>query len=424
MSKKCRRISRRTLVKTGLSAVAMPAVVSLIPANAQSRVIKIGHVSPRTGPLSGFGQADPFVLEQIRNVVANGVTRSGRTYPIQIISKDSQSIPAGASKTASELIQRDQVDLIVAAGTPDTTNPVADQAELHGVPCLTCITPWQPYFFGRGGDPRKGFQWTYHFFWGLEDVIEAYIALWNSAPTNKVVGGLFDSHEGVAWADPETGFPPALTKSGFRLVDPGRYEPVNLDFTAAISEFKRGGCQIITGNMIPPDFARFWIQAAEQEFRPKIVTIGKALLFPTVINSMGSRGNGLTTEVWWTPTYPFTSGLTGQSARELAEEYMKTTKRPWTQPLGFEHALFEVAIDAVKRANSLSKEDVLQAIIATDYQSIAGHIKWTGQPVKNVCKTPLVTGQWRRTPTSIDLFVTNNATAPEIPVSSQLELLS
>ena len=70
MSKKYRRISRRTLVKTGLSAVAMPAVVSLIPANAQSRVIKIGHVSPRTGPLSGFGQADPFVLEQIRNVVA------------------------------------------------------------------------------------------------------------------------------------------------------------------------------------------------------------------------------------------------------------------------------------------------------------------------------------------------------------------
>ena len=35
--------------------------------------------------------------------------------------------------------------------------------------------------------------------------------------------------------------------------------------------------------MIPPDFATFWSQAAQQGFKPKIVTIGKALLFPSVI---------------------------------------------------------------------------------------------------------------------------------------------
>ena len=67
--------------------------------------------------------------------------------------------------------------------------------------------------------------------------------------------------------------------------------------------------------MIPPDFSTFWSQAAQQGFHPKIVTIGKALLFPSAVNSLGPRGNGLTTEIWWTPNFPFKSGLTGQSAR-------------------------------------------------------------------------------------------------------------
>ena len=48
---------------------------------------------------------------------------------------------------------------------------MADQAEVNEVPCITTNCPWQPYFFGRKGDPAKGFTWTYHFFWGLEDVI-------------------------------------------------------------------------------------------------------------------------------------------------------------------------------------------------------------------------------------------------------------
>ena len=49
------RISRRTLVRAGLGTIAAPAALRIIPANAQSRVIKIGHVSPKTGPLAGFG---------------------------------------------------------------------------------------------------------------------------------------------------------------------------------------------------------------------------------------------------------------------------------------------------------------------------------------------------------------------------------
>jgi branched-chain amino acid transport system substrate-binding protein len=421
-----RHLDRRTLIKTSLGALAAPAILNVIPVNAQSRVIKIGHVSPRTGPIAPFGEADPYILDQIQKLVEKGISNGGRTYPVQIISKDSQSSTSRASEVAAELILRDKVDLIVAASTPDTTNPVADQAEVNEVPCITTDCPWQPYFFGRKGDPAKGFTWTYHFFWGLEDVIGAFLSLWNSAPTNKVVGGLFPNDaDGNAWGDAERGLPKPLAAAGYKLIDPGRYQPVNNDFTSQISAFKSAGAEIVTGNMIPPDFATFWSQAAQQGFRPKIVTIGKALLFPSVINSLGARGNGLTTEIWWTPSHPFKSGLTGQSARELTDAYTRATQRPWTQPIGFKHALFEVAVDVLKRARNLGDpKSILEAITATNYNSIVGPVRWAGGPVKNVSKTPLVSGQWQRKGNAFDLVITQNETAKNIPVGGKLELLS
>ena len=148
--------------------------------------------------------------------------------------------------------------------------------------------------------------------------------------------------------------------------------------------------------MIPPDFATFWSQAAQQGFKPKIVTIGKALLFPSVINSLGARGNGLTTEIWWTPNHPFKSGLTGQSCKELADAYVDATKRPWSQPIGFQHALFEVAIDVLKRAKGIGAQGDPRCHRCDQATAIVGPVQWTGKPVKNVTKTPLVAGQWQR----------------------------
>jgi len=149
------------------------------------------------------------------------------------------------------------------------------------------------------------------------------------------------------------------------------------------------------------------------------------LLFPSAIESLGARGNGLTSEIWWTPHHPYKSGLTGQSAAELADAYTKASGRPWTQPIGFQHALFEVAIDVLKRAkNPQEPKSILEAIAATNYRSIVGPVHWSGQPVKNVTRTPLVAGQWQRQGDKFELVITENKTAPDIPVGGKLALLS
>jgi branched-chain amino acid transport system substrate-binding protein len=419
---------RREVIKLlSTTAVAGPTFLRGTIANAAtSKVIKIGHVSPKTGSLAPFAEADSFILEQIRAVLAKGIINGGLPYEVRIISKDSQSNTNRASEVAANLIFKDKVDLLVASSTPETTNPVADQAEANEIPCITDNAPWQSYFFGRHGTPEKGFSWTYHFFWGVEDLIASFLALWKSVETNKVVGALFPNDEdGNALGDAKAGFPPAIQKAGYQLVDTGRFQPLSDDYESQISAFKNARVEIVTGVVTPPDFATFWTQAAQQGFKPKVVTVGKALLFPASVAALGNRADGLSSEIWWSPNHPFKSGLTGQSARELCAAYENSTGRPWTQPIGFQHALFEVAIDVLKRAKNLDEPaSILEAIVTTDYQSIVGPIKWSGQPVKNVSKTPLVAGQWRKREKTFELVICENATAPSIKSEQKLRLLS
>ncbi len=425
-------VDRRRIIRSSGAVALAAGTGSLFGFNplvfAQSaRKIKIGYVSPQTGPLAPFGESDKFVIEGIRQALKSGIAIGGKTHPVEIIVKDSQSNPNRAGEVAGDLILKDKVDLMLVASTPETTNPVSDQCELNEIPCISTVAPWQPWYFARGATPDKGFNWTYHFFWGLEDVIAVFVNLWNSVPTDKSVGGLFPNDgDGNAWGDPKLGFPPVLAKQGYKLTDPGRFQNLTSDFSAQIAAFKAANVEIVTGVVIPPDFKTFWTQAKQQGFKPKVVSVGKALLFPAAIEALGDLGDGLSTEVWWSPSHPFKSSLTGASAADLAAAYEKATGKQWTQPIGFGHALFEVAADTLKRAKNLDdKAAIRDALVATNLSTIVGPIAWGKGPVKNVAKTPLVGGQWVKGKKSkYELVIVNNQTAPNIPAAGKLKLMS
>jgi branched-chain amino acid transport system substrate-binding protein len=421
------QLTRRRLIEMSGAAAATVAsglATSAGPARAAgSRTLTIGYVTPQTGPLAAFGETDTFVINAVRKVLAGGVAIGGTRYPVDIVVKDSQSSSNRAGEVAADLILKQKVDLMLVASTPETTNPVSDQCELNGVPCISTVAPWQPWFFTRNGDPKKGFEWTYHFFWGLEDIIAVFTGMWPHVSTNKTVGGLYPNDgDGNAWGDPKLGFPGPLAAKGYKLVDPGRYQDLTTDFSAQIAAFKKGDVQILTGVPIPPDFKTFWTQAAQQGFKPKVASVGKALLFPSAVEAIGPSALDLSSEVWWTPNHPFHSSLTHQSCAELAAAYERTGKQ-WTQPLGFAHALLEVAVDVLKRSHDVDKKETIRdAIAETKLDTIVGHIAWTGAPVKNVAKTPLVGGQWikgKKYP--FDLIVVENVTAPNIPAQGTLK---
>ena len=422
-------LTRRKLLKTGTAAgFALSAGGLAAPALASGAKIKLGYVSPQSGPLAAFSEADTFIIN-------NFLASSGDDF--EVIVKDSQSNPNRAAEVAKELIIDDEIDLMLVASTPETTNPVATTCEAEEVPVISTVAPWQPYFIGQQGNPGdpgswEPFDYSFHFFWGLEDIIAVFTNMWNQLDTNKQVGGLYPNDgDGNAWGDPVVGFPPVLEAQGYTLTDPGRYQNLTDDFTAQINAYKAANCDIVTGVPIPPDFTTFWTQAKQQGFAPKAASIGKAILFPVAVEALGDAGHNLSSEVWWSPSHPFSSSLNGMSAGELAAGYTAATGRQWTQPIGFVHALFEVAKDVFGRTSDAGDGDaVAETIAATNLNTIVGNVAWNGAGLppfaaRNVAKTPLVGGQWRlKDGGGYDLVIVDNQTAPMIPTGGVMEEIS
>jgi branched-chain amino acid transport system substrate-binding protein len=430
------RYNRRTFIKASAATGAAIAIGSVFsPAVRAAKTIKLGYVSPQTGPLAAFAEANNFIISNFQNTVKGGIKVGNANYPVEVVVKDSQSSPNRAAEVTKELIVNDKVDLVLAASTPETTNPVSTQCEIEEMPCVTTMCPWQPYFIGRQANPAGGppawkpFNYTYHYFWGLEDVIAVFTNMWGQLKTNKSVGALFPNDgDGNAWGDKQVGFPPVLDKLGYKLTDPGRYQNLTDDFTAQIAAFKKAECDIITGVVLPPDFTTFWNQALQQGLKPKIASVGKAILFPSAVEALGKNANNLSSEVWWTPHHPFKSSLTGQSANALADACEQASGKQWTQPIGFVHSLFEVAVDVMKRTSDVGdNKAVVKSIASTMLDTVVGPITWDGKNVppfaaKNITKTPLVGGQWRhREANKYDIVITDNKTFPAIPIGGQMQ---
>src|SRR5262245_45080435 len=129
---------------TSTAAVALHGLRSRPAAAQRARRLKSGYVSPPTGPLAGFGETDSFVVAGIRKAVGNGLSIRGQSTPVEILVRDSQSDPNRAAEVASRLILSDKVDLMLVSSTPETTNPVSDQCEANGTPCISSVCPPEP----------------------------------------------------------------------------------------------------------------------------------------------------------------------------------------------------------------------------------------------------------------------------------------
>ena len=393
--------------------------------------IKIGWVTPQTGPLASFGVPDKYCVERWTETVKDGlVCGDGKKHPITILTRDTQSDSNRAAQVAGDLINNDKVDMMMVASAPENTNPVADQCEANGIPCISGQTPWQAFFFGRNGDPAVGFKWTYHVFVGVEDLITVYLAMWDSVTTNKTIGALWPNDADGNVFRPE--FTGVLEAKQYTVVDPGAFQPGSEDYTAQISQFKKAGCEIVTAVVNPPDFTNFWKQAYQQGFRPKVSTIAKALLFPQSIEAVGDIGVGITSEVAWHPTFPFKSSLTGETCQELADDFEKRTGQQWTIPL-LHYIVFEMAVDALKRTTDVSdKESIIKAVSTIKMDTMEGPVDFTlpvkegtVRPMPNIYKPPICLGQWvKGTKWPYDLVIVNNAAAPMVTVQQEPTLLT
>ncbi|MDH2416304.1 ABC transporter substrate-binding protein [Nocardioides sp. CER19] len=422
-------MSRRGLLKSaGLGAAALGTMPLLSAcgglkgsSSSAADVLRIGYVSPQTGPLASFAAADNFIVSTIQDAVAKGLTIGGKKRKFEIVVKDTQSDPNRATEVTRALIN-DGVDLIVGSSTPDTTNPVADQCEANGVPNVTTIAPWEAWFHGRNGKEGEGFKYTTLFFFGMEQFADCFFPMWDRiGVSNKNVAALWPNDtDANAFRN---GLGPMMKSKGWNPIDGGAYEDGASDFTAQITKFKNSGAELFTCTPIPPDFQTFWKQAQQQGFHPKLATVAKVMLFPTEAEALGKLSNNIATDIWWSPQHPYKSVLDGTTAKQLADNYATKTGKQWTQALGSIYSLFEIAIQAFKDADDpKDKDEVAKNLREMKINCMSGDLDFTNGPEPGIAIQHPVGGQWRpgkKFPW--DVVIVDNTPNPAVPVGGDLE---
>jgi branched-chain amino acid transport system substrate-binding protein len=413
---------------TTTTAAASTTTVSAGPESG--RAIKLGLVSPKTGNFSVFAISDDWFLGHANEALKDGIiTGDGKLRQIEIVVKDTQSDSNRAAQVAGDLVQSDNVDMLLASGTPDTCNPVADQGEALGCPVLMSFAPWQACFLG-GGKPAE-WKWAYGNMLGSELTIAAFTDAFETSgvATNKKVGMLFQNDaDAQGWMDPSAA-PKVFAEKSYTLVVPDYYTVPAEDFTKQISTYRSEGCEIICGTNDPPWFSNFLSQSLQQGFHPKFISSGKALIFPQAVMSYPNQGLGLIGECAWHPSWKIKDTLSDLDSEGLAADYEAKTGEQWTAAIAC-YAKLEWAIDVYKRAvDPEDKASVVEAILSTNNTFQQGPINFT-EPVGPEGQRPHFNNyynffgavQWRKgTNYPVEPVVVSNACAPGTPVGGTAE---
>ena len=226
------------------------------------------------------------------------------------------------------------------------------------------------------------------------------------------------------------GFPPLFAARGYKVIDPGRFELGLNDFSSQIAAFKRGEGRNHIWLFTVADLFELLaaggaagLQAEDRRYRQSArVPVGRRFA-----GHAGAVSDGRDLVV---ARLSVQIQSHGSELRQLCDEYEEVTKKQWSQALGVRHALFEIALDAFKRAqNPDSAASVIEAVRTTMLNTISGPIQWQGPPpnqwtqlpAKNVCTTPMTPSQWvPGTKWKYDLAIVDNKRYPLIPVQRKM----
>ena len=385
------------------------------PASTGS-VVKIGYPNPSTGSLAGHGEGAEWCIEQMENFVNNtlgGIEMDGEMKTLDIILYDTQSDQNTCSEMADKLCVEDEVDILIAMNTPETAVPVETKAEQHEVPCIGIQAPVDPCAYANDVS-----DWHTHAFWTVQSVYEEYQAMWTLAGYGPESGATI----GLAFANDSDGsswgplFKENAEAAGYTVIGPDLYPSGSNDFSNVVKSFQDANIDILAGTNIPPDFSNLYTQLIAAGVSVDVVTMGKCCLLPGDVEALGDNVEGIMTEVWWQPSYPYTSDLTGLSGEDVNEMYTGDNGREIPQPTGYSYAALELAVTALQNAGTTDKAAIMQAIRDLDVTTIVGPIKYDKEMNgMQYAQTVMTGGQWQKQEDgSWGLEVVDATTFPEL----------
>ena len=341
--------------------VSVAVFVGLAPAWA-AEDIRIGVVSPLTGPTAKFGQAQKNALTMAADDVngAGGIKSLGGAK-IKLVFGDTRGeADIGVTET-ERLITREKVHALIGAFQSGVGFPSSAVAERHQVPWLT---------FGTFDKiTERGFKYVFRAH--ANDTMKARTLIEGLVALSKRAGGIKSAvivAENTEWgksvSDKQRNF---LEKAGVKVNFVENYPFAAPDLTSLIVKAKGTSPDLVVADSYLGDALLITRQMHEQELRPVAYAAGGGgHLQPDFLKGVGKLSEGIIAATMW-------DAAIGKKVPWIAKENDRHVAKfgaPFTEDSAGYYQVFYVIVDALERSKVLGTKELRDAIAATSITDV------------------------------------------------------
>jgi branched-chain amino acid transport system substrate-binding protein len=342
-------------------AVVLGALVGVVPAGAADEV-RIGIVSPMTGPNAKFGQAQKnavtMAVEDVNN--AGGVKSMGGAK-IRLVFGDTRGEADTGVTETERLIAREKVHALIGAFQSGVGFPSSAVAERHQVPWMTFGTfdkiterGFKYVFRAHANDTMKA-----------RTLIDGLVALGKRGGSIKSAVILAENTDwGKSVSEKQKNF---LEKAGVKVHFVENYPYQSADLTSLIVKAKAVSPDLIVADSYLGDALLITRQMFEQELRPAVYAAGGGgHVQPDFLKGAGKLSEGILNATMW-------DAAVGKNVPWIAKENDRHVARfgaPFTEDSAGYYQLFYIIVDALERAKTSDAKALRDAIAATNITDI------------------------------------------------------
>lgn len=328
-------------------------------ASAQD-TIKVGIILPVTGDKAKFGEIEKksfeMALEEIN--AAGGI--NGKK--LEFVFEDDTGRPDVARSAAEKLITKDKVVMLGGGYGSSETFAIAGVAQQNQLPFLVAtgsdnkITEQNWEYIFRINPPVSDYPK------GLESFLTEVVK-----PKTAVI--LYENTNFGSSGSKE--FQQTCERLGIKVLMSEGYEHGGVDFKPLLVKVKQANPDLVYMISYIMDAALLMRQSMELRMSPKLFVGGGAgFTMPEFAKNAGKAADMVFSATLWYQTLPY------PGAKEYYDKFMKKygTETEYHGAEGY--ASGYVIADALKRAKSLSPDDIRQSLAATDMMTVFGPVKF------------------------------------------------
>ncbi len=358
---------RRVIVLLGVALAGVALVLFVQPAGVSpaSAVdeVRIGILSPLTGPAAKFGQIQRNTLTMASEDVNNaGGIKSLGGAKIRLIFGDTRGeADIGVTET-ERLITKEKVHALIGAFQSGVAFPSSAVAERYQIPWMTDGT------FDK--ITQRGFKYVFRAHSNdsikAKTLIDGITALSRRfAPVKSAVIFSENTEWGKSVGDKQKTF---LEGYGVKVHFVEHYPYAAADLTSMMVKAKGLKPDLVIANSYLGDAILITRQMNEQEFRPMAYAAGGGgHLQPDFLKGAGKLSEGIVIATNWVAAV----GKAVPWIKQVNDRHVARFGMWMTEDSARYYQSFHVIVDALERARSVAPKDLRDAIAATNITDIS-----------------------------------------------------